>query len=151
MVSKVEEAPTSPKEKRGRVVLELSAAALLLGVLTMLFANITLMCLAGTYNTKVCLDAARKGAQAAADGADDEAVAKAVESAVERNRSGFFVAETRLEKLKFASAHGRKCLVVNTVTVAKLPAPLLLSQPADRPDGFMVYSWTCYIALAKSS
>ncbi len=128
MVSKVEEAPTSPKEKRGRAVLELSAAALLLCVLAMLFANITLMCLAGTYNAKVCLDAARVGAEAAADGADDEDVAKAVQF-----------------------PHGRKCLVVNTVTVAKLPAPLLLSQPADRPDGFMVYSWTCYIALAKPS
>jgi hypothetical protein len=130
---------------------QLCISAVLSFVMFLLFANIVLMWLARSYNSNVCLDAIRAGARAASEGADDEIVVKVVEYSVDNpTRPYFFIARPELHFVKFGFLHGAKCLVVNTVTRAKIPAPLLLINSNEIDHGFVVFSKTYVVNLMGS-
>jgi hypothetical protein len=117
----------------------------------LLFANIMLMWIARSYNSHVCLDAIRAGARAASEGAEDDIVVKVVEYSVDTAaRPGLFIARPKLHFVKFGSLHGAKCLVVNTVTRAKVPAPLLLINTNEVDNGFVIFSKTYVVNLMGS-
>jgi len=131
---------------------QLCISALLSFLMFLLFANIMLLWLARSYNSHVCLDAIRAGARAASEGADDEIIVKVVEYSVETaSRPGLFIAHPELHFVKFGFLHGAKCLVVNTVTRAKIPAPLLLINSNEVDHGFVVFSKTYVVNLMGSS
>jgi hypothetical protein len=132
---------------------QLCVSALLSFVMFLLFANIVLLWIGSTYNSRVCHDAIIAGARAASEGADDEIIVKVVEYSVETaSKPGLFIAHPELHFVKFGFLHGAKCLVVNTVTRAKIPAPLLVIN-SDRmaiDHGFIVFSKTYVLNLIAS-
>jgi hypothetical protein len=128
-------------------------ASIVLSLLTfLLLANVTMMLMACSFNAHVCRDAVRAGARAAAEGEAEEIVTKVVEYSVETAiRPGFFVARPEVHFVKFASLNGAKCLVVSTITKAKLPAPMLLLNAEAAQNGFVVFSKTYIVSLANAA
>lgn len=133
----------------GHSALQLSLSILLSLVTFLLLSNVVMMWIALTFNAHVCCDAVRAGARAAAEGEEEEIVTKVVEYSVETAvRPGFFVARPEVHFVKFGSLNGAKCLIVSTMTKAKLPAPMLLLNTRDAESGFVVFSKTYIISLA---
>jgi len=146
------EKPKRTSSKHGWELSQLICSAVLSFLMFLLFANLMLMWLARSYNSHVCLDAIRAGARAASEGAEDEIVVKVVEYSVDTAaRPGLFIARPELHFVKFGSLHGAKCLVVNTVTRAKVPAPLLLISSPQLDNGFIVFSKTYVVNLLGNS
>jgi len=133
----------------GRSDVQLSVSIVLSLLTFLLLANVLMMWIACNFNAHVCLDAIRAGARAAAEGEAEEIVTKVVEYSVETAvRPGFFVARPELHFVKFSSLNGAKCLVVSTITKAKLPAPMLLLDAQAAQNGFVVFSKTYIISLS---
>jgi hypothetical protein len=138
---------SSPTEKRSDFW-QLCLSTLLSFLMFLLFSNIMLMWLARAYNAHVCLDAIRAGARAASEGANDEIVVKVVEYSVgTAAQPGPFITRPEVHFVKFGFNHGAKCLLVNTVTRARLPAPLLIISGEQIDNGFVVFSKTYVVTL----
>jgi hypothetical protein len=141
---------SSPTQKRSDFW-QLCLSSLLSFLMFLLFSNIMLMWLARAYNAHVCLDAIRAGARAASEGANDEIVVKVVEYSVDTAaQPGPFITHPEVHFVKFQFVRGAKCLVVNTVTRAKLPAPLLIMSGDQIENGFVIFSKTYVVSLLNS-
>lgn len=135
------------RSTKGYGVLQLSIAVLLLSVMGLLFANVTTMYLARNYNTQVCMNAAIAGAQAATSGCDENQVAHIVEQTVGQSGGGFLINAPELHGLAFHKIEGNNCLVVNTVILTSVPAPMLLAYSDSLEGGHVFFSKTCVITL----
>jgi hypothetical protein len=123
-------------------------SSLLSIVMFLLFSNVMLMYLASSYNAHVCLDATRAGARAASEGVGDDIIVEVVEHSVRTAaHPGPFITQPEIHSIKFGLLNGTKCLVVNTVTRAKLPAPLLIITDEQIDDGFVIFSKTYVVSL----
>jgi hypothetical protein len=136
------------RRQRGRSILQVALAVMLLTVLALLTANICLIDLARNFNANVCVIAAHAGAQTAQQGGDQNQITEAVEQAIRQaSPGGFFVHRPSLRELRFDSVHGLPYLVVATATAARVPAPLLVWNGTFGQDGKLLFYKTCIVSL----
>jgi hypothetical protein len=132
----------------GQRLLQIAIAVLLLTISALLIANICLIDLARNFNTRVCVKAAQVGALTAVQGGNHQQVMQAVQRTVmESSPGGYFVLRPKLDKLRFDSVKGFPCLVVGTVTGARVPAPMLVWNGTFGIDGRLLFYRTCIVSL----
>src|SRR5579862_6729564 len=136
------------RSRTGQGLVQVALSVALLAILALLIANVYIINLAHTFNSKLCSSAAQAGALIAQRGGDKWQIMQAVQDMVNEatgNRSLIF--SPSLQEIRFDSFNGCLYLVVSITTGARLPAPLLVLHGNFDTDGRLVFYKTCIVNL----
>ncbi len=134
----------------GHSLVDLGVAVFLLTVLALLVSNIFIIRLARDYNDKACKEAVLSAARALISGKDAIAIQRAAQDGLnESPQGGFFIEHPTFLEYKDEKIAGVRQLKVQTQTVARVPAPILLMDNEIRERGALSFKST-YIVEFKN-
>ncbi len=98
----------------------------------LLIGNVVVLWLASVYNDKACLDAVYEAGKACLAGHDQRRVMRAAYLGLSNSPSGgFFIEHPHFTEYRCEQVQGGRKLTIQTSTLVRLPAPMLVVMSAD--------------------
>lgn len=124
------------KVKSSGSIVDLGLGVVLLIVVALLVGNVYIIYLARCYNDKACRDAILCAAAAIESGKDSEAIMRAAKEGLNgAGQGGFFIEHPTFIEFKDQMVGGARQLRVQTQTMARVPAPILLIDKGESEHG----------------
>ncbi|MCC7531208.1 MAG: hypothetical protein IT342_22060 [Candidatus Melainabacteria bacterium] len=124
-------ATTDKKQADGRTF-DKAASLFMVVAAALLIGNVVVLWLASAYNEKACLDAVYEAGKACLAGHDQRRVMRAAYLGLQNSPSGgFFIEHPHFTEYRCEQVQGGKKLTIQTSTLVRLPAPMLVVMSKD--------------------
>ena len=124
-------ATTDKKQTDGRTF-DKAASLFMVVAAALLIGNVVVLWLASTYNDKACLDAVYEAGKACLAGHDQRRIMRAAYLGLQNSPSGgFFIEHPHFTEYRCEQVQGGKKLTIQTSTLVRLPAPMLVVMSKD--------------------
>ncbi len=122
---------TDKKQADGRYF-DKAASLFMVVAAALLVGNVVVLWLASSYNDKACLDAVYEAGKACLAGHDQRRIMRAAYLGLQNSPSGgFFIEHPHFTEYRCEQVQGGKKLTIQTSTLVRLPAPMLVVMSKD--------------------
>ncbi len=112
--------------------LDRAASLFMVAAALLLIGNVVVLWLASAYNDKACLDAVYEAGKACLAGHDQRRIMRAAYLGLANSPAGgFFIEHPHFTEYKCEQVDGGRKLTIQTSTLVRLPAPMLVVMSKD--------------------